>query len=39
MPHISQEGIIVYVEQLEADWDPNNLEGTYKEVMPRFTEH
>ncbi|RRC35911.1 E2/UBC family protein, partial [Escherichia coli] len=32
MPHISQEGILCYVEQLEADWDPNNLEGTYKEV-------
>jgi len=32
MPHISQEGILCYVEQMEADWDSNNLEGTYKEV-------
>ncbi|RFS77885.1 hypothetical protein D0U00_17170 [Leclercia adecarboxylata] len=32
MPHISQEGILCYVEQMEADWDSNNLEGTYKQV-------
>lgn len=32
MPHVSQEGFLCYVEQMEADWDSNDLEGTYKEV-------
>ncbi|MCL2891241.1 E2/UBC family protein [Brenneria tiliae] len=32
MPHVSLEGILCYVEQMEADWDSNDLEGTYREV-------
>lgn len=32
IPHISLEGILCYVEQMEADWDSNNLDGTYREV-------
>lgn len=32
MPHITQEGFLCYVDQMEADWDSNDLEGTYKEV-------
>lgn len=32
MPHMSQEGILCYVDQMEADWDSNDLAGTYKEV-------
>ncbi|WP_105471806.1 E2/UBC family protein [Escherichia coli] len=32
MPHISLEGFLCYVEQMEADWDSNNLEDTYREV-------
>ncbi|UWS28924.1 E2/UBC family protein [Erwinia pyrifoliae] len=32
LPHVSLEGILCYVEQMEADWDSNDLEGTYREV-------
>lgn len=32
MPHVTQEGFLCYVDQMEADWDSNDLEGTYKEV-------
>lgn len=32
IPHITQEGFLCYVEQMEADWDSNDLEGTYREV-------
>lgn len=31
-PHISHEGYLCYVEKMEADWDPNNLEGLYEEI-------
>ncbi|UDQ60392.1 E2/UBC family protein [Aeromonas salmonicida] len=31
-PHISHEGIVCYVSQMEADWDPNNLNGLYRDV-------
>lgn len=32
IPHISHEGYLCYVEQMEADWDPNNLVELYKTV-------
>lgn len=32
IPHISHEGYLCYVEQMEADWNPNNLVGLYKTV-------
>lgn len=32
MPHVSLEGFLCYVEQMEADWDSNNLEDTYREI-------
>ncbi|MGK4233169.1 E2/UBC family protein [Providencia hangzhouensis] len=32
MPHISLEGFLCYVDQMEADWDSNNLEATYKDI-------
>lgn len=32
IPHISLEGLLCYVEQMEADWDSNNLEDTYRDV-------
>lgn len=32
MPHVSLEGFLCYVEQMEADWDSNNLEETFREV-------
>ncbi|HCV66884.1 MAG TPA: hypothetical protein DGZ94_16650 [Serratia sp.] len=32
IPHVSLEGGLCYVEQMEADWDSNDLEGTYREV-------
>ncbi|MEB6080387.1 ThiF family adenylyltransferase [Serratia marcescens] len=32
MPHVALEGFLCYVEQMEADWDSNDLEATYKEV-------
>jgi len=31
-PHISHEGIVCYVSQMEADWNPNNLDGIYRDV-------
>lgn len=31
-PHISHEGYLCYVEQMEADWNPNNLDELYKAV-------
>ena len=30
MPHVALEGFLCYVEQMEADWDSNDLEATYK---------
>lgn len=32
IPHISQENFLCYVAQMEADWDPNDLAGLYKDV-------
>ncbi|MEY0836175.1 E2/UBC family protein [Providencia alcalifaciens] len=32
MPHISLEGFLCYVDQMEADWDANNLEETYRDI-------
>lgn len=32
IPHISHEGYLCYVEKMEADWDPNNLEGLYEVI-------
>lgn len=32
IPHISQEQGLCYVEQMEADWDPNNLSLLYNDV-------
>lgn len=32
IPHISIEGILCYIEQMEADWDPNDIPTTYCEV-------
>lgn len=32
IPHISHERILCYVEQMEADWNPNNLINTYRDV-------
>ncbi|MEH6479420.1 MULTISPECIES: E2/UBC family protein [Pseudoalteromonas] len=32
IPHISHEGYLCYVEQKEADWDPNDLDTLYKNI-------
>ncbi|EGU40158.1 hypothetical protein VII00023_22209 [Vibrio ichthyoenteri ATCC 700023] len=32
IPHVSNEKLLCYVEQKEADWDPNNLDSLYKDV-------
>ena len=32
IPHINFGGYFCYVEQMEADWDPNNLQATYEDV-------
>lgn len=32
IPHISHEGYLCYVEQMEADWNPNNLVELYKTI-------
>lgn len=32
IPHISHEGYLCYVEQMEADWNPNNLVELYKAI-------
>ncbi|MCK7077696.1 ThiF family adenylyltransferase [Enterobacter roggenkampii] len=32
MPHVALEGFLCYVDQMEADWDSNDLAGTYKEI-------
>ncbi|CAH7449787.1 CD-NTase-associated protein 2 [Vibrio chagasii] len=32
IPHISHEGYLCYVEQMEADWNPNDLDELYKAV-------
>ena len=32
IPHISHEGYLCYVEQMEADWNPNDLAELYKTV-------
>ena len=29
IPHVSHEGYLCYVEQMEADWNPNNLRDLY----------
>ncbi|WP_017019127.1 E2/UBC family protein [Aliivibrio fischeri] len=36
-PHISHEGYLCYVEQMEADWNPNNLDELYKAVDIQIT--
>lgn len=32
LPHINNGGYLCYVEQLEADWDPNDIGNLYKTV-------
>ncbi|EGR4214302.1 ThiF family adenylyltransferase [Vibrio metoecus] len=32
IPHISHEGYVCYVEQMEADWNPNELITLYKAI-------
>lgn len=32
IPHISHEGYLCYVEQMEADWNPNDLAELYKTI-------
>lgn len=32
IPHICQEYSLCYVEEMEADWDPNDLRATYQDV-------
>lgn len=32
IPHISNEYFLCYVEQMEADWNSNDLNGTYKDI-------
>lgn len=32
LPHISSSGYLCYVEEKEADWNPNNLSALYKAV-------
>lgn len=32
IPHISQDQCLCYVEQMEADWDPNDLALLYTEI-------
>lgn len=32
IPHISHECNLCYVAQMEADWDPNDLDSTYRDV-------
>ncbi|NEV85040.1 MULTISPECIES: E2/UBC family protein [Enterobacter] len=32
LPHVALEGFLCYVDQMEADWDSNDLAGTYKEI-------
>lgn len=32
LPHVNNGGFLCYVEELEADWNPNNLQGIYTTV-------
>lgn len=32
LPHVNNGGYLCYVEQLEADWDPNDIDNLYKTV-------
>ena len=32
LPHVNNGGYLCYVEQLEADWDPNDIGNLYKTV-------
>lgn len=32
LPHVNNGGYLCYVEELEADWNPNNLQGLYTTV-------
>lgn len=32
MPHVNFGWYLCYVEQMEGDWDPNNLSATYSDV-------
>jgi len=32
LPHVNNGGYLCYVEELEADWNPNNLKGIYTTV-------
>jgi molybdopterin/thiamine biosynthesis adenylyltransferase len=32
IPHITHESVLCYVAQMEADWDPNDLVRTYRDV-------
>lgn len=32
LPHVNNGGYLCYVEELEADWNPNNLQGIYNAV-------
>lgn len=32
IPHITHECVLCYVAQMEADWDPNDLVRTYRDV-------
>jgi|TARA_R110002124_G_scaffold135152_3_gene298016 molybdopterin/thiamine biosynthesis adenylyltransferase len=32
IPHISHDGYLCYVEQKEADWNPNDLPSLYNEI-------
>lgn len=36
IPHVSIEGYLCYVEQREADWDPNRPEDLYAQVDERI---
>lgn len=32
LPHVNNSGNLCYVEQMEADWDPNNLSNLYRTI-------
>ena len=32
LPHVNNNGNLCYVEQMEADWDPNDLDNLYRTI-------
>lgn len=32
LPHLLLSGVLCYIEEMEADWNSNDLEGTYRAV-------